>query len=99
MFKIAYAEDVADDLASLRAHTRTRILDKIEAQLLHQPTRQARNRKLLPGLKPPWEHLEPVWELRVGELRVFYDVDESAGMVKIRAVRHKPPRKTTEDIL
>ena len=99
MFKIEYAEDVVDDLASLRAHMRTRILDQIEAQLLHQPTHQTRNRKLLPGLKPPWEHIEPVWELRFGEFRVFYDVDETTRLVKIRAVRHKPPHKTTKEIL
>ena len=99
MFKIEYAEDIADDLAGMSAYRRRRIFDQIEAQLLHQPTRQSRNRKLLVGLKPPWDHVEPVWELRVGEFRVFYDVDETAGMVKIRVVRHKPPHKTTEEIL
>ena len=47
----------------------------------------------------PWEHLEPVWELRDGEYRVFYDVDEAAAVIKVRAIRHKPPHKTTEEIL
>jgi len=41
----------------------------------------------------------PIWELRVGEFRVFYDVDEEAQTVFVRAVRHKPPHKTTEEIL
>ena len=99
MYAIEYDEDVVDDLDDLRAHQRERILDEIEVQLFHQPTQQSRNRKRLPGLKPPWEQVEPVWELRVGEFRVFYDVDETAGIVKIRAIRHKPPHKTTEEIL
>lgn len=43
--------------------------------------------------------MEPVWELRVGEYRVFYDVDEATAIVYIRAIRHKPPHKTTEEIL
>lgn len=51
------------------------------------------------GLAPPWEHVEPVWELRIGEYRVFYDVDQAGATVAIRAIRHKPPHKTTEEIL
>jgi hypothetical protein len=31
--------------------------------------------------------------------RVFYDVDDAAGRVIVRAVRRKPPHKTTEEIL
>jgi mRNA-degrading endonuclease RelE of RelBE toxin-antitoxin system len=63
------------------------------------PTQETRNRKMLVGLKPPWEHEEPIWELRVGKHRVFYDVDEDEKKVMVRAVRAKPPHKTTEDIL
>ena len=99
MYEIEYTEDVAGDLAGLRAYERARILDRIEEQLTHEPTRQTRNKKMLIGLAPPWEHIEPVWELRIGEYRVFYDVDEEASVVVIRAIRHKPPHKTTEDIL
>ena len=51
------------------------------------------------GLTPPWEHVEPVWELRVGEFRVFYDVSEEESRVIVRAIRRKPPHKTTEEIL
>ena len=98
-YKIEYAEGVADDLANLRAYERAQILDSIETQLTHEPTRQTRNRKILVGLIPLWEHVEPVWELRVGEYRVFYDVDEVACVVMIRAIRYKPPHKTTEEIL
>ena len=99
MYVIEYAEGVADDVARLRAYERKQILDRIDRQLKHEPTRQTKNRKPLSGLIPPWEHVEPIWELRIGEYRVFYDVDEMGSVVMIRAIRHKPPHKTTEEIL
>ncbi len=99
MFVIEYSEDVADDLSNLPAYWRRQILDCIEEQLTYQPTRQTRNKKILIGLIPPWEHVEPVWELRIEAYRVFYDVDEKGSIVTIRAIRHKPPHKTTEEIL
>ncbi len=99
MYNIEYVEGVADDLASLHVFERKRILDRIEEQLTHQPTQKTRNKKELPTLSPPWEHVEPVWELRVGQYRVFYDVDGDERTVTIRAIRHKPPHKTTEEIL
>jgi hypothetical protein len=34
-----------------------------------------------------------------GEYHFFYDVDETALVVSLRAVRHKAPYKTTEEIL
>jgi mRNA-degrading endonuclease RelE of RelBE toxin-antitoxin system len=99
MFSIEYAEGVTEDIATLRAFDRTQLLDRIEEQLRHQPTQETRNKKRLPGLKPPWDAVFPVWELRVGEYRVYYDVDDAERRVTIRAMRHKPPHTTTEEIL
>jgi len=99
MYEIQFSEGVADDLGRVSGSRRTQILDRIEVQLRHEPTRRTRNRKILVGLVPPWEHVEPVWELRIGEYRVFYDVNEEDLTVAIRAIRHKPPHKTTEEIL
>ena len=99
MYKIEYAEGVDEDLSEIRAYDRKRILDRLEEQLLHQPAQETRNRKPLPGLKPPWEHEEPVWELRIGEYRVFYDVGEPELLVRVRAIRRKRPHRTTEEIL
>jgi hypothetical protein len=67
--------------------------------LTHQPTQETRNKKLLPGLKTPWDAVLSVWELRVGDYRVFYDVDNAQRRVTIRAIRRKPPHTTTEEIL
>ncbi len=99
MFRIVYAENVATDLAALPARERSHILDSIQARLTYEPTRQTRVKKIIRGLIPPWNHEEPIWQLRVGNYRVFYDVDEPASVVTVRAIRHKPPHKTTEEIL
>ncbi len=53
----------------------------------------------LTGLVPPWEHVPPVWEVRIGEYRAFYDIEEKAATVIVRAIRDRPARKTTEEIL
>ena len=63
------------------------------------PSQETRNKKIVVALKPPWEHEEPVWELRVGKHRVFNDVDETGQRVVIRAIRRKPHHQTTEEIL
>jgi mRNA-degrading endonuclease RelE of RelBE toxin-antitoxin system len=99
MYRIVYVESIAQDLARLRAGERGRVLDAIDVQLSHEPARRTRNRKILIGLVPPWDHEGPVWQLRVGEFRVFYDVSESSSEVVIRAIRHKPRHITTEEIL
>jgi mRNA-degrading endonuclease RelE of RelBE toxin-antitoxin system len=99
MYTIDYAEGVAQDLADLPAAGRKRVLDQIEKTLMHEPERATRNRKPLRGLVPPWTHAQPVWQLRVGEFRVFYDVDRASNRVTVRAVRRKPPHQTTERIL
>lgn len=99
MSTVRYTEGVAEDLKALRATDRRRVLDKIEEQLLHNPTQETRNKKILLGLKPPWEHEEPVWELRIGKFRVFYDVSQADENVIIRAIRTKPPHQTMEEIL
>ena len=99
MYELRFASDVEDDLTRVRVHDRRRILDAIETQLSYQPTVATRNRKILVDLTPAWEANPPIWELRVGSYRVFYDVDEDQNEVYVRAVREKPPHKRTEDIL
>ena len=99
MYAIEVATGALTDLARLRAFDRQRILDALEAQLSTEPVKTTRHRKVLAGLVPPFEAVVPVWQLSVGEYRVFYDVSAEARTVYVRAVRHKPTHKTTEDIL
>src|SRR5436190_19304626 len=98
-YSIEYAESVANDLKKLRAYDQRRILDAIDQQLADAPSRSTKNKKLLVGLKPPWEREDLIWELRIGEYRVFYDVVPARRIVTVRAVRRKLPHQTTEEIL
>lgn len=99
MFEITLTKGALSDLARVSAFHQVRILDAIEVQLSQQPLTRTRKRKpLVPGDIPPWEHEPPVWELRVGHFRVFYDVDTDLQHVVVRAVRLKG-RKGTKEIL
>jgi mRNA-degrading endonuclease RelE of RelBE toxin-antitoxin system len=55
--------------------------------LTHQPSTITRNRKALRD--------NPIarWELRIGEFRVFYELDEESRTVAIVAVGHKEHEK------
>lgn len=97
MFAIRFTRGALEDLRRLRPHDRARVVDEIERRLAEQAQEPSRNRKELTALVPPWEHVPPVWELRVGDQRVFYDVDTGGRLVVVRAVRRKG-RSTTEEI-
>jgi mRNA-degrading endonuclease RelE of RelBE toxin-antitoxin system len=98
VFAILYDEAAEEELRALGVYEARRILDEIDDQLLKEPTRPSSRRKLLEELAPPWESVRPVWQLRVGDFRVFYDVDEDRQHVIVRAVRRKG-RRTTKEIL
>jgi mRNA-degrading endonuclease RelE of RelBE toxin-antitoxin system len=99
VYRLRFAKSLVGDLKRLRAYDRKGIVEAIEKQLLEEPTRPTRNCKLLVNLIPPWTTELPVWELRVGDYRVFYDVSQEDETVYVRAVRKKPPGKSTEEVL
>jgi mRNA-degrading endonuclease RelE of RelBE toxin-antitoxin system len=80
-YQFEFAEAVKTHVAALTARQRTTVLDAIERQLVGEPLKESRNRKpLRPNPIAPWE-------LRVGDLRVFYEVAASpASVVHILAV-------------
>lgn len=98
LFGIEFAPEALLELQQLRATDQRRVVDAVEKQLSHEPEKTARRRKQLVGISPPWEQVRPVWQLRVGDFRVFYDVDSEARLVIIRSIRLKG-RQTTEGIL
>jgi len=98
MFVILYDEAAEDDLRGFRAFEVRRILDEVEAQLVREPMQPTRRRKLLENLVPTWGSIGPVWQLRVGGFRVFYEVAEDQRRVIVRAIRRKG-RSRTGDIL
>ena len=56
----------------------------IDQQLLHDPTKPTRNRKPMRADKTLF--IAP-WELRVDEMRVYYDIEEKPRpLVKITAI-------------
>ena len=88
-YEIAFAHNAIGHLAALTARERSLVLSAIEKQLSHEPAVETRNRKLL---RP-----NPLasWELRVGVLRIFYDIvttrvtPDAAAIVRILAVGKK----------
>ena len=99
MYRIRFARDVQKDLAGLPAFHRARLIDAIETHLLDAPATPTRNRKLLVNLIPPWTAEPPIWELRIGDYRLFYDVSKAEAIVYVRAIRRKPPERRTEEII
>jgi mRNA-degrading endonuclease RelE of RelBE toxin-antitoxin system len=83
-YTVEFAQSVERHLRVLPARERTTVLDAIGRQLLHEPLKETRHRKpLRPNPIAPWE-------LRVGQLRVFYEVAGSeSGVVRILAVGRK----------
>jgi mRNA-degrading endonuclease RelE of RelBE toxin-antitoxin system len=98
-YDIQFVTGVADDICKLRAYDRSLILDEIDEQLAHQPDVPTKRRKQLLGIEPPWDHVPPVWELRIGDWRVYYDIDAQSSVVIVRAIREKPPHQTTDKTL
>jgi len=98
-FSVQIMPTALAELKAIAPFHRRQIAQAIDEQLTQQPTTASRNRKLLKDPRPSFEHEPPLWELRVGTVRVFYDVDEAAQLVYVRAVREKPPHATTEEIL
>jgi mRNA-degrading endonuclease RelE of RelBE toxin-antitoxin system len=98
IFVILYDEAAEEDLRAFRAYEVRRLMDQVDTQLTKDPTTPSRRRKLLEGLVPPWDSVRPVWQLRVGDFRVFYDVDDERQEVTVRAIRRKGT-KTTKEIL
>jgi mRNA-degrading endonuclease RelE of RelBE toxin-antitoxin system len=82
-FILEFTDSALEDLSFFKRYEQNLILDSMELQLIHEPTIETRNRKLL----------EPnplaTWELRVGDYRIFYDVISSENLVKIKAIGYK----------
>lgn len=80
-YRVQFAESAEDQFAQLTARQQAIVLDAVKVQLQYEPFRETRNRK---RLRP--NPLAP-WELRVGALRVFYEVDAGeADLVNILAI-------------
>lgn len=75
MYRIEYSPASEEHLRVLSARQRSIVFDAVDEQLAHKPSAETRNRK---PMRP--NPLAP-WELRIGELRVYYDIVESPERV------------------
>jgi len=98
VWTLEIGESAKRELASLKPFEGRRIVDAIQTILPGAPDVETRNVKKLAGVSPAFVHVPPVWELRVGEWRVYYDLDAQSRTVLIRAVRHKG-NKTTQEVI
>jgi mRNA-degrading endonuclease RelE of RelBE toxin-antitoxin system len=98
-FSIQIVPSALAELKAIKVFYRRQIAQAVQEQLAHQPTVATRNRKLLEDPRPSFACEPPIWELRVGNYRVFYDVEEQSQTIFVRAVREKPPHAETEAVL
>lgn len=81
-FETVLAPEAVEDLGSLKANDRSTVRAALETHLRHQPMKTSRSRiRRLRGLA------RPQYRLRVGEIRVFYDV--FSGTVEVLAIVSK----------
>lgn len=78
-YEIFLAPQAAQDLKRLQARLRAEVKDALEKHLRHEPQKVSKSRiKRLRGLT------RPQYRLRVGEIRVFYDITEK--VVEVLAI-------------
>ena len=78
-FALVLAPEAAEDFRRLTAHVRATVRAALETHLRHEPEKASRSRiKRLRGV------LRPQYRLRMGEVRVFYDV--SGTTVEVLAI-------------
>ena len=72
-YAIHYTQIAEKHLRALPARLQRTVIDTVDRQLMHEPTKATRNKKQMrPNPIAPWE-------LRIGTLRVYYDVNEDEG--------------------
>ena len=75
-YELILAPEAVQAFGALRAYERAEVRDALERHLRHEPTRVSKSRiKRLRGLS------QPQYRLRVGEVRVFYDVTREVVQV------------------
>jgi mRNA interferase RelE/StbE len=71
-FEILLSPEAVEDAKRLKAALRAEVLDALETHLRNEPTKVSRSRiKRLRGIG------HPKYRLRIGDVRVFYDVTGS----------------------
>jgi mRNA-degrading endonuclease RelE of RelBE toxin-antitoxin system len=78
-YSIVFSPEAVEDLRRLKAANRSAVREAIEIHLRHQPLKESKSGiKRLRGIE------RPGYRLRVGQIRVFYDVRDD--LVEILAI-------------
>ena len=81
-FSIVLAPEAVEDLKRLKANIRSVVRAVVERHLRHEPAKASRSRiKRVRGIT------RPQYRLRIGDVRVFYDISNST--VEILAILSK----------
>jgi len=80
-FDILLAPEAVEDLRALKANVRAAVRSALETHLRYEPAKASRSRSRIKRLR---DLRGPQYRLRVGEVRVFYDV--SGATVEILAI-------------
>jgi mRNA-degrading endonuclease RelE of RelBE toxin-antitoxin system len=82
-YEIILSPEAVEDLESLSANERSSVRIALKTHLRSEPTKTSKSRiKRLRGMS------QPQYRLRVGEIRVFYDMTDE--MVEVLAIVKKP---------
>ena len=82
-YEIVLSPEAAQTYKALGAHQKAEVRKTIETHLRHEPMKISKSRiKRLRGLS------RPQYRLRIGDLRVYYDV--SSSTVEVLAIVEKP---------
>src|SRR5579862_7132775 len=87
-YEVVIAESARKDFAKLDARWRAILKDSMRQFLSHEPKKESKSRiKQLKGMR------EPKYRLRVGDMRVFYDVNDELRRVEVLGFALKPDAK------
>jgi mRNA-degrading endonuclease RelE of RelBE toxin-antitoxin system len=88
-YDILISDSAMQDLKNLRAFDRSGIFEAMDEHLAHEPTKESKS-----GIKKLAQPAISQYRLRVGDYRVYYDVEESVHRVLVMQVFEKG-RSTT----
>ena len=81
-YEIILAPEATEDLDELKANIRTVVREGMETHLRHEPAKVSRSR-----IKRLRKLSHPQYRLRIGDVRVFYDI--SGDTVEVLAIVSK----------
>ena len=80
MFTVTLTENAFEDLKAYPKADQVLLLDAAQTQLSHEPTKPTRRRR---QLQP---NALSRWELRIGDYRMFYDVNAASQQVSVKSI-------------